>query len=565
MSYNDEDDIMAVHNENFDNDTAHDNVLEILNSPRRNLSPSRRSPRSQSPVYESLKRSRRSRTRSRSRSVSNRRSRSPRNRRTQRDRSRDRRDRNRRSGDSRTRRNDRNLSSRQQREHFQQMDRELGLKYRWEKTVYISNIPYETRWTDLKDLFRDKVGDVMYCEVFEKDGRSQGVGSVEFKTEKDAERAVKIMHQYEMGNRKISVRIDGEGYKTRQAKELSVEGSRNRGSNQSSNGSHNNGNSDLASMVKSNILNLLGVSNPLGLPSLMGGLNNTPASANNASQTQLLNQLAAQLKVEGPVTNRIFVASLDYKVDEKKLKEVFNMAGQVQSCQMFRDRDGKSRGMAVIEFDTAFGALNAVSMFNNQTLLDRQMSVRFDTKPPSESELLEREKQAKARLPSGLKSIGKRIELPGSVGNLPLQQNTPLSMLTELGINLNGTAPSLGDNYDEGNNDNSNNNNSNQIQALMGSYGSNGNHSSSNRSSTNNISKVFVKNIPFTWDSRKLKEKFRQAGNIEYAEIKTRNGQSRGCALVRYSTPDQAVKGVELFNGSRFEGRTLEVNLDKMA
>lgn len=222
--------------------------------------------------------------------------------------------------------------------------------------------------------------------------------------------------------------------------------------------------------------------------------------------------------------------------------------------------------MAVVEYDQAMSALNAVSMFNNQTLMDRQMSVRFDAKPPSESELQDRERQAKSKLPSGLKTIGKRIELPTVAATSPLQQ-TPLSMLTGLGLNLNGTAPSLGDSF---NGDSFNDTrNIYQPQEVRGNYSSNGNNYSSNgsssRSSKNTISKVFIKNIPFTWDSRKLREKFRQAGDIEYAEVKQRNGQSRGCALIRYSTPDQAVKGVELFNGSRFEGRTLEVNLDKMA
>lgn len=297
--------------------------VDILNSPTRNLSPSHERSRSRS--YE---------RRHRSRSSSQRRSRSPRNR-NNRSRSRDRyRDRNRRSDNSR--RNG-NRSSVQQ---SQQLDRELGLKYRWEKTVYVSNIPYETRWTDLKDLFRDKVGDVMYCEVFEKDGRSLGVGAVEFKTESDAERAVKIMHQYDLGNRKISVRIDGEGFKTRQAKEQVLEDSRNKKSK--------NQPTDTALAIakalsggQGNLLGLLGMGGG-GSASLMGNFGGASASLN--PQQNMLNQLAAQLKVDGPVTNRIFVASLDYKVDEDKIKEVFSMAGRVQSCQMFRDRDGKSRG-----------------------------------------------------------------------------------------------------------------------------------------------------------------------------------------------------------------------------
>jgi hypothetical protein len=113
-----------------------------------------------------------------------------------------------------------------------------------------------------------------------------------------------------------------------------------------------------------------------------GGSNPSPAQMN------LLNQLAAQLKVDGPVTSRLFVASIDFRVDDAKLQEVFGMAGQVSHIALFRDRDGKSRGMAVVEYDTPYEALNAVSMFNKQILMDRQMSVRFDVKPPELAALL---------------------------------------------------------------------------------------------------------------------------------------------------------------------------------
>jgi hypothetical protein len=143
-----------------------------------------------------------------------------------------------------------------------------------------------------------------------------------------------------------------------------------------------------------------------------GGSNPSPA------QMHLLNQLAIQLKVEGPVTSRLFVASIDFRVDELKLQEVFGMAGQISSISLFRDRDGKSRGMAVVEYDTPYEALNAVSMLNRQTLMDRQLSVRFDTKPP-ESLLSEPPElngggkglMAPPKLPSGLKSIGSGLSL----------------------------------------------------------------------------------------------------------------------------------------------------------
>lgn len=42
---------------------------------------------------------------------------------------------------------------------------------------------------------------------------------------------------------------------------------------------------------------------------------------------------------------------LDYKADRAKIKEVFKMAGKVRNIDLAVDKDGNSRGFAVIEYD----------------------------------------------------------------------------------------------------------------------------------------------------------------------------------------------------------------------
>lgn len=156
------------------------------------------------------------------------------------------------------------------------------------------------------------------------------------------------------GGRRISVRIDGEGYKTRQAKELALEGTRSDTSNRTKssqsaankgkNSHSDNGNSrDINQLVKSNLMNLLGME----ASTANNGHGRSRDDAVDPQQTAL-NQMAAQLKVKGPITNRVFVASLDYMVDERKLKEVFALAGNLITCEMFRDREGKSRGKRIM-------------------------------------------------------------------------------------------------------------------------------------------------------------------------------------------------------------------------
>ena len=69
---------------------------------------------------------------------------------------------------------------------------------------------------------------------------------------------------------------------------------------------------------------------------------------------------------------------LDYKVDWKKLKDVFKLAGNVLRAEIWEDKEGKSRGMATVTFEHTWEAVQAISMFNNQSLFDRNMRVKMD-------------------------------------------------------------------------------------------------------------------------------------------------------------------------------------------
>jgi RNA recognition motif-containing protein len=110
---------------------------------------------------------------------------------------------------------------------------------------------------------------------------------------------------------------------------------------------------------------------------------------------------------------------LDYKVDAKKLKQVFKMAGKVQDLDLSVDKDGNSRGFATITYDHPVEAVQAISMFDRQTLFDRRMTVRLDRIP---------DKSEGPRLPEGLKGIGIGLGPNGEplkdvARNLPSLQN----------------------------------------------------------------------------------------------------------------------------------------------
>jgi hypothetical protein len=50
---------------------------------------------------------------------------------------------------------------------------------------------------------------------------------------------------------------------------------------------------------------------------------------------------------------------------------------------------------------------------------------------------------------------------------------------------------------------------------------------------------IYFLKIPFAWDDRRLRDKFRQAGSIDSVELK-----AKGNALIKFFSPDDAKKAV---------------------
>lgn len=129
----------------------------------------------------------------------------------------------------------------------------------------------------------------------------------------------------------------------------------------------------------------------------------------------LSTQFLESLGINGPLVTRVFVANLDYKVDEKKLLEVFKLAGKVIHVELGKDKDGKSRGFGVVEYDHPVESVQAISMLHNQQLYDRRMTVRLDRA---------NDPDLPPKLPEGLKGIGMGL---GAGGNrlMDVARNIP--------------------------------------------------------------------------------------------------------------------------------------------
>ncbi|XP_027716717.1 myelin expression factor 2 isoform X2 [Vombatus ursinus] len=258
--------------------------------------------------------------------------------------------------------------------------------------VFISNIPYDMKWQAIKDLMREKVGEVTYVELFkDSEGKSRGCGVVEFKDEEFVKKALETMNKYDLSGRPLNIKEDPDGENARRA------------------------------------LQRTGGSFPGGHVSDMGsGLMNLPPSILNNPNIppEVISNLQA-----GRLGSTIFVANLDFKVGWKKLKEVFSIAGTVKRADIKEDKDGKSRGMGTVTFDQAIEAVQAISMFNGQFLFDRPMHVKMDDKSVPHEDYRSHDSKT-PQLPRGLGGIGmglgpggqpisaNQLNMGGGMGNI---------------------------------------------------------------------------------------------------------------------------------------------------
>ncbi|XP_041641152.1 myelin expression factor 2 isoform X2 [Cheilinus undulatus] len=467
--------------------------------------------------------------------------------------------------------------------------------------VFISNIPYDMKWQAIKDLMREKVGEVTYVELFkDAEGKSRGCGVVEFKDEEFVKKAIETMNKHDLSGRPLNIKEDPDGEHARR------------------------------------VLQRMGGGQQGGRWQDMGpsGMNIPHSIANNPNiPHDIIHALQA-----GRLGSTVFVANLDFKVGWKKLKEVFGMAGVVKRADVKEDKDGKSRGMGTVTFEQPLEAVQAISMFNGQMLFDRQMHVKMDEKsiPPDDFRQVEKSPQ----LPRGLGGIGMGL----GPGGQPINANRlsggggmssmgPGSMDVQSGMNRLGGGMSGGGGYggmdnmssmgnmggyggrdmapvgrmadmyrsgmggmdrDFGHSDMSMNRGfgesfggmgggmGNMSMDRMGSnfdrmgmsgmdmnrgfggYGGGGGMSDRGSGSKGGC-QIFVRNLSYDLTWQKLKEKFSHCGQVMFAEIKMENGKSKGCGTVRFDSPESAEKACRMMNGTKINGREVDVRLDRNA
>jgi cold-inducible RNA-binding protein len=80
------------------------------------------------------------------------------------------------------------------------------------------------------------------------------------------------------------------------------------------------------------------------------------------------------------MANKLYVGGLSFSTSDGRLREMFEVAGGVESAAVVMDRDtGRSRGFGFVEMATAEQAADAVKQFNGQAVDGRTLKVELST------------------------------------------------------------------------------------------------------------------------------------------------------------------------------------------
>ena len=77
---------------------------------------------------------------------------------------------------------------------------------------------------------------------------------------------------------------------------------------------------------------------------------------------------------------------------------------------------------------------------------------------------------------------------------------------------------------------------------------------------------MYVGNLSWETSWQSLKDHFRSAGEVTHADVMTEpNGRSKGCAIVRFASAQDAANAIQQLHDSELDGRTIFVREDREA
>ncbi|KAI9798811.1 MAG: hypothetical protein M1825_004984 [Sarcosagium campestre] len=234
------------------------------------------------------------------------------------------------------------------------------------RQIYVSNLPYNVGWQDLKDLFRQaaQTGNVVRADVhIGPDGRPKGSGIVAFDNSDDARNAILQFNGYDWQGRPLEVREDrfagaGSGFGGRGgfAGRGGFGGRAGFGGGRGGFGGGFGGRGGFGG----------------------GGYGGSPASGIDANAAPPAPNPFTDFATGGGERSEIIhVRNLPWSTSNEDLVELFTTIGKVERAEIQYEPNGRSKGTGVVQFDNAENAETAISKFSGYQYGGRPLGLAF--------------------------------------------------------------------------------------------------------------------------------------------------------------------------------------------
>jgi len=228
------------------------------------------------------------------------------------------------------------------------------------RQLYVSNLPFNIGWQDLKDLFRQaaRQGAIIRADVhMGPDGRPKGSGIVVFESPDDARNAIQQFNGYEWNGRIIEVRED----------RFANPGMGGPGFGRGGYGAPRGG---------------FGYGGRGGFAGRggygyggRGGFGGHGGYDNNVSMPP--NPFTDNVVPGTEKCDTIFVRNLPWSTSNEDLVELFQTIGKVEQAEIQYEPSGRSRGTGVVRFDNADTAETAIAKFQGYQYGGRPLNIAY--------------------------------------------------------------------------------------------------------------------------------------------------------------------------------------------
>lgn len=272
----------------------------------------------------------------------------------------------------------------------------------------------------------------------------------------------------------------------------------------------------------------------------------------------------------------IFIKNLDKSIDNKVMYDTFSTFGNILSCKVAQDEEGKSRGYGFVHFETEEAAENAIAKVNGMLLNDKQVFVgRFVPRKEREKILGER---AKKFTNVFVKNFDEEIKEDEQLRDMFKDFGTILSAKVARDDSEAGKGKGFGfvafetAEAAEKAVQEMNGKEINGRPLYVGRAQKKAERQAELRKKfeehkAQRLTKyagvnLYVKNLDDQIDDDKLRQEFQAFGNITSAKVMTdSNGRSKGFGFVCFSTAEEATKAVTDMNGKIVVAKPLYVAL----